>query len=535
MAKRSSHHQQKPGRKARAAASNSIIKSAQLPTPISFRRWKSTTTHHAPGFWDLLTSSGINISLTKRALQEFDRRNAEEAPKTPIQKVFSQEYFPLDIKRFSRHANYSDLRGYPEPASFDMAPDRRKTRSVSNNLPMNSGDAASTSRGVTKPTTKTTKSGRSSAYDANFMSLLISNGVDRPQREKQPANYDQLRDRLAERRDSLSPVQFSESDYKNFLTAVDNAHDEGQVMTDVFSVIKGPKSYPSTTNRPCNNWVPLISEELVTPQPDFYYGEVHSRRDVDLRRTLDGLIVPSRASEAPFLPNFFVEVKRPGGSAEVARRAAIYDAALGARAMHHLQAYGAEEAYDNKAYTFTSTYIDGSLEIFAHHMSPPDESRKLPSHHTVSFDRWPLNRNINEFRSGVTAFRNARDQAREFRESFIAEANNRMDLLLPEVREHKIAQASARMREILDRNTSEESSPAIASSPLANTSELQTPLEQDDAGENQVRVRATATRQAKKQAANRLDLLKQATKRKPDHELVANKGPKTRRKKAIKK
>ena len=34
-------------------------------------RWNSTTTHHAPGFWDTLPY----IFLTRRALQEFDRRN----------------------------------------------------------------------------------------------------------------------------------------------------------------------------------------------------------------------------------------------------------------------------------------------------------------------------------------------------------------------------------------------------------------------------------------------------------------------------
>ena len=35
-------------------------------------RWNSTATHHSPGFWDTLS----HIFLTRRAVQEFDRRNA---------------------------------------------------------------------------------------------------------------------------------------------------------------------------------------------------------------------------------------------------------------------------------------------------------------------------------------------------------------------------------------------------------------------------------------------------------------------------
>ena len=59
----------------------------------------------------MLTISGISISLTKRALQELDRINVIEAPKEPKPRATAQEYLPSDIKRFSRHADYPDLRG----------------------------------------------------------------------------------------------------------------------------------------------------------------------------------------------------------------------------------------------------------------------------------------------------------------------------------------------------------------------------------------------------------------------------------------
>lgn len=115
------------------------------------------------------------------------------------------------------------------------------------------------------------------------MNLLISSGIDRPQRINKPANYDQLRDRLAQRRDSLSHSNFSETNYEDFLDAVENALDEAQVMSDVFPTVKGPKIYPSTINRPCYNWAPLTTADLVVPQPDLFDGARQSSEDSELR------------------------------------------------------------------------------------------------------------------------------------------------------------------------------------------------------------------------------------------------------------
>ena len=120
-------------------------------------------------------------------------------------------------------------------------------------------------------------------------------------------------------------------------------------MTAIFSVVKGPKIYPSTTNQPCDNWAPLISAKLVIPQPGYFDGEHQTPGEAKLLEILDSLVTPSRSSDAPFLPNFLVEVKAPGDSAEIARRQAVYNGAFGARAMLHLQAYGAEETFDGNA------------------------------------------------------------------------------------------------------------------------------------------------------------------------------------------
>ena len=393
-----------------------------------------------------------------------------------------------------------------------------------------STDAASTPGRVTKSKSKTTKSGRSSAYNADFMGLLISNGVDRPQRKSKPANYDDLRDRLAQPRGSLSPSQFSESKYEDFLDAVENAREEAQVMSDVFATLKGPKIYPSTTNRPCNNWAPLVSANLVIPQPDFFDGERQTPGDAELRQILDSLIVPSTSSNAPFLPNFLVELKAPGASAEIARRQIVYDGAFAARAMLHLRAYGGEEIYDGNAYTLTSTYTDGKLEIFAHSMTPPDEAGKRPCHHTVSLGKWMLDEDIHAYRRGATAFRNARDLAREFREAFISDANRRMQSLTQEAREQKITEALTKTKEILDSNISVVSSLATAQSqPDSNDLNVQTSIDKGDAGESGAP--NTPVTQPEQQGANKLRRSgKNLTKKKAGHQSGARKGPKVARK-----
>ncbi|KAL2130151.1 hypothetical protein VTI74DRAFT_6824 [Chaetomium olivicolor] len=51
-----------------------------------------------------------------------------------------------------------------------------------------------------------------------------------------------------------------------------------------------------------------------------------------------------------------LEIKAPGGGADVAQRQALHDGAIGAHAMHALQHYGKKEpAYDGSTNTYSST------------------------------------------------------------------------------------------------------------------------------------------------------------------------------------
>jgi hypothetical protein len=92
--------------------------------------------------------------------------------------------------------------------------------------------------------------------------------------------------------------------------------------------------------------------------------------------------------------------------------------------MHALQGYGqAEPTYDNKAYTFSSTYRDGTLKLYAHHPTQPSRLGESPQYHMTPLRGFLLTDSPQTFRQGVGAFRNARDLAKEYRERFIDQAN----------------------------------------------------------------------------------------------------------------
>ena len=90
-------------------------------------------------------------------------------------------------------------------------------------------------------------------------------------------------------------------------------------MSCVFPQILGSTSYPSTMDKPCTNWAPLVTDaELVTPQPDYYDGIRAGPENKLLRQHLDKIIV--LAADAPFLSNFFTKAKAPKGSMDIAIR-----------------------------------------------------------------------------------------------------------------------------------------------------------------------------------------------------------------------
>ena len=128
------------------------------------------------------------------------------------------------------------------------------------------------------------------------------------------------------------------------------------------------------------------------------------------------------------MPNFFLEVKAPDGSAGVARKQALYDGAIGARAMHSLQNYGREgPVYDGNAYTLSSTYHagTGTLQMYAHHPTEPTTPGGPPEYHMTQVKAYAMTSDRNTCVEGLKAFRNGRKWTKKQRDRFIEAANTR--------------------------------------------------------------------------------------------------------------
>lgn len=110
------------------------------------------------------------------------------------------------------------------------------------------------------------------------------------------------------------------------------------------------------------------------PKPDFFDGSRLEDLSEKLRndQTLRSKVVPTKHRSVPVAPNFFLEVKGPNGNSYVALMQALPYGVYVARAMHALQTYRVDEpVYDGKAYTFSSTYHDGTLKLYPHFMTAP--------------------------------------------------------------------------------------------------------------------------------------------------------------------
>ena len=282
--------------------------------------------------------------------------------------------------------------------------------------------------------TTTSKTKKTSPYDPNFEQNLIDNCIypshyDFPNDRvpPKPNNWKDINEMLREPRPSLSPSRFSDKAFDTFVRTSSRALNEDAVMGDVFPVIQGTADIPSAKNLVFANLEPLTHGNLVDAKPDFYDGARPAQIDLRIREELGSYITPATQGQAPALPNFFTEAKGPDGSAAVAKRQACFDGALGARGIHKLRSLNTDPtlAYDNNAYTITSTYNDGTLKIYTIHPTQASDMEDSPEYHMAQLRGWLLTDTPETFRQGVGAFRNARDWARTQRDELIVTANGR--------------------------------------------------------------------------------------------------------------
>lgn len=189
-----------------------------------------------------------------------------------------------------------------------------------------SSSASSSSKRAqsTRPTTVSSKSRRSSAYDANFDQLLIDHNIYPPLYEfpgghisPEPAKLEEIYRALAVPRGSLSPSVVPESAFRDFQLKA-KTKSEGTLMRNVIPLIAGNTNIPNEGHLPFNNSYSLTENIIVNPVPNFFDGARPGAVDKKVREDLNKVIVLNKKAEVFITPNFFLEAKGPGGTADVA-------------------------------------------------------------------------------------------------------------------------------------------------------------------------------------------------------------------------
>ena len=301
---------------------------------------------------------------------------------------------------------------------------------------MESNQITSTSRSrhssKTKPTTDASTTKSLSPLNGLFEQLLINSHVYPPYYEHpdgtaapEPENWSYIKKRLAQRRPSLD--KFTKVEHKAFIRQNAGATNEDDVRKYVVPMIQGTIKDPRTVSGEVRftNLDPLIADQNIAyGQPDFYHGGRTEQVDLAVQSDLNHLIIPSARPDRPIAPNHFTAVKGPDGSAAIATRQATYDMYLGARGINALRTYKkVVPSFDNKAYTFASTYCSGTLSLFAGHPARPDNSEEQPAYYANPVRSFAMLDSLDVWIEGAMWYRNSITLAKEWRDGWIRTAN----------------------------------------------------------------------------------------------------------------
>lgn len=270
-------------------------------------------------------------------------------------------------------------------------------------------------------------------YDAAFAQHLADNGISLANRlpgggSRPPSNHAEIQSRLAPRRRSLSPSVFPDAEYERFMQQNDPAENGNSVMKDVFPLITGRSDIPHSGGFAFKNLKPLTDVKLQHACPESYDGCRPGELDRSVREQLGGYIVPLSNTSVPCLPTFFTECKGPTEPVPVGERQILYAGTLGARGVHQLKSFiDPTTALDNNAYVISVLYCSATGSLFFYAVRPiPSQNPqlRLPLEYPMTLIKhFHLADSPENFREGVTAYRNAREWAQEKRDELVRAAN----------------------------------------------------------------------------------------------------------------
>lgn len=274
-----------------------------------------------------------------------------------------------------------------------------------------------------------------SPYGKDFELRLIESGIfpESYQHEDddqlpEPSNLQEIVDSLSSPIPSLSEATFTLDEFAVFKIFNIRAVSSAAVRGDVMPMMRGHSAIPSSGQLVFDKFKSITNGTTVSAMPTRYDGMSLSKVPNKVCRDLYSFIVPTSVVGAPIVPNFFLE---ESGSPKVIMRKLCLDGAVGARAIHSLRNYKRrDEIFDGKAYSLSADYNTSSytLRLFAHFVAKPREGSSQLRYYMAQIGGWQMTGSIESCRQGITAFRNARNLALEFRNDAVRMAVDNLSM-----------------------------------------------------------------------------------------------------------
>ncbi|KAI4152242.1 MAG: hypothetical protein LQ340_003035 [Diploschistes diacapsis] len=247
--------------------------------------------------------------------------------------------------------------------------------------------------------------------DAAFQPALEDNGVEYPEIDTpKPDNFDDLRERLGTRRDSIDKTDVGALQ-KKFLQEIKKIQNENGAKDAFYSLRGGDDRFLHVKDYDLCN-LDRIFDNIVKPKADYVEGVQLSELSPDALRQLKKLVAPGRRKTAPAMCNFFIEVKGKDALLRDLLNQAVLDALYGVRAMHSYRAhFGATD--DRIARTLVLTYeaLNNTFAVYCGHRQ---DGTYIVSEVEALFLKKP-----NDFELAIKMLRNGREWSEEQRQAAI--------------------------------------------------------------------------------------------------------------------
>jgi hypothetical protein len=118
-------------------------------------------------------------------------------------------------------------------------------------------------------------------YNYAFEQHLIDHGIYLNSRAKKPENWEEIIERLAKPRPSLSPFKFSDTAFEDFQASDAKAKDKDDVMIDLVPVISGlyQNNHFSARKTKFRNLELLTDGTIAPATPDLFYSACPEQLD----------------------------------------------------------------------------------------------------------------------------------------------------------------------------------------------------------------------------------------------------------------